>query len=76
MNKIRYQYCSIAVGGGEIPISSSSLHTLNKKYEEGWEFVESVPQNIQISAGASYHKKGYAPIIFTLRKEIIENILP
>ena len=64
---MNFEYISIIVTGGECySLVKNDLKELNSYYQNGWEFVNSVAQ--VVSYGASGCR--YAPIIFTLRKEI------
>ena len=72
---MKYEYKSLPIGGENSSIDNIDLNSVNNLYDDGWEFVSAVAQKVSYSAGSiSWHR--YAPIIFTLRKPIVEELFP
>lgn len=70
---MKYTYTTICLQNDSYPLKQSDLHSLNKHYEDGWEYVDSITQHCSVAKGDGYGAKSvYGSVLVTLRKEIVE----
>lgn len=68
----KYRYKSVLISG---QLFQSKIDKLNELYEQGWEYVDGVPQNVcsVLTSGSYNHETYYGDILVTLKKVISEN---